>query len=43
MERWLSMISMNRCKMEPRPYEFLLQLNNKICMEEESAEILKAN
>ena len=24
-ERWLSMISMNRPKMESRPYEFLLQ------------------
>ena len=25
LERWLSMISMNRPKMESRPYEFLLQ------------------
>ena len=25
LERWLSMISMNRHKMESRPYEFLLQ------------------
>ena len=24
LERWLSMISMNRPKMESRPYEFLL-------------------
>ena len=26
LEKWLSMISMNRPKMELRPYEFLLQL-----------------
>ena len=27
LERWLSMTSMNRPKMESRPYEFLLQHN----------------
>ena len=26
LERWLSMISMNRPKIESRPYEFLLRL-----------------
>src|SRR5574337_1951620 len=28
LERWPSMISMNRPKMESRPYEFLLQHNS---------------
>ena len=28
LERWLSMISMNRPKMESRPYEFLLQYDS---------------
>ena len=38
LERWPSMISMNRPKMESRPYEFLLQyvgvndLNNKVSL-----------
>ena len=30
LERWLSMISMNRPRMESRPYEFLLQ-SHKPC------------
>ena len=30
LERWLSMISMNRPKMESRPYEFLLHGQEKI-------------
>ena len=33
LERWPSMISMNRPKMESRPYEFLLQYHK----EDESA------
>ena len=28
LERWLSMISMNRPKVESRPYEFLLHHDN---------------
>ena len=29
LERWLSMISMNRPKMESRPYEFLLHYGQR--------------
>ena len=30
LERWLSMISMNRPKMESRPYEFLLHSDRSL-------------
>ena len=34
LERWLSMVSMNRPKMESRPYEFLLQNEFQVHMHE---------